>query len=234
MPRIDSFYQYIVPLIFIAIWAVTSLFNREAQPLPPRSGRPQGPNGPRPAATTSRSSEWRPETTPRESLLTRPGSQNLPSRPGGRKEDDILIIEAEPRRTSAPSTPRVGASLPRRASKTRSTGQASPRGADPVTPRNLSLSMTRPENPPTIQSQSLKPLVLPPSPLLTTPNDEAAKTQAGRALVSQLDSFSSEEIRQLVHIPGRLREGFISAELLKPPLALRGRPLGPRRRPGGS
>ena len=97
--------------------------------------------------------------------------------------------------------------------------------------------MLHPASPPTIQSEvlshtrSLKPLSLPPSPLLTTPNDEAAKTQAGRALVSELDSFSSEEIRQLVHIPGRLREGFIMAELLKPPVSLRGRQSMPRRSP---
>ena len=77
-----------------------------------------------------------------------------------------------------------------------------------MTPRNLGNSLSRPANPPTIQEQVLSqshllnPLVLPPSPLLTTPNDEAAKTQAGRALVNQLDSFSSADIRRLVQTPG--------------------------------
>src|SRR4051812_14996454 len=46
--RFENIFQFIVPLTFFAIWALTSLFNREAQPLPPRSGRPLGPNGPRP------------------------------------------------------------------------------------------------------------------------------------------------------------------------------------------
>ncbi|MBV8609400.1 MAG: hypothetical protein JO034_18335, partial [Singulisphaera sp.] len=46
--RIDNLFQFIVPLTFLTIWALTSLFNREAQPLPPRSNRPPGPPGPRP------------------------------------------------------------------------------------------------------------------------------------------------------------------------------------------
>ena len=33
-------------LTFLAIWALTSLFNREAPPLPQRTGRPQPPGGP--------------------------------------------------------------------------------------------------------------------------------------------------------------------------------------------
>ena len=33
--RIANLFQFIVPLTFLAIWAPTSLLNREAQPLPP-------------------------------------------------------------------------------------------------------------------------------------------------------------------------------------------------------
>ena len=43
---IDNLFQFIVPLTFLAIWALTSLFNREAPPLPQRMGRPQPPGGP--------------------------------------------------------------------------------------------------------------------------------------------------------------------------------------------
>ena len=49
--RLDL-YQYMVPLAFIAIWALTSIFNRETQPLPPRPVRPGGPNGPRTSPCT--------------------------------------------------------------------------------------------------------------------------------------------------------------------------------------
>ena len=42
--RIEILIQFIVPLTFLAIWALTSLLNRDAQPLPPRPGR--AGNGP--------------------------------------------------------------------------------------------------------------------------------------------------------------------------------------------
>ncbi|MDR3618125.1 MAG: hypothetical protein P4L85_02155 [Paludisphaera borealis] len=50
--RLEILFQFIVPLTFLAIWALTSLLNRETQPLPPRPVRPgarpgpgQGPGG---------------------------------------------------------------------------------------------------------------------------------------------------------------------------------------------
>ena len=43
--RFEILVQFIVPLTFLAIWALTSLLNRDAQPLPPRPGRPPGPGG---------------------------------------------------------------------------------------------------------------------------------------------------------------------------------------------
>jgi len=47
--KFDILIQFIVPLTFLAIWALTSILNRDAQPLPPRlGGRPPGPGGPQP------------------------------------------------------------------------------------------------------------------------------------------------------------------------------------------
>src|SRR5262249_37789374 len=46
--RLEILIQFIVPLTFLAIWALTSILNRDAQPLPPRPGRPVGPGGQRP------------------------------------------------------------------------------------------------------------------------------------------------------------------------------------------
>ena len=45
--RFEILIQFIVPLTFLAIWALTSLLNRDAQPLPPRPGRAPAPGGPR-------------------------------------------------------------------------------------------------------------------------------------------------------------------------------------------
>src|SRR5215470_12234855 len=101
MRGIDNIFQVIVPLTFLAIWALTSLFNREAQPLPPRTGRAPGPNGPRPmpGPSSARAAEWRPETFPREPVPGRPappGPVRAPvPRAGGRPDDEILVIESE-------------------------------------------------------------------------------------------------------------------------------------------
>lgn len=65
--RLEILIQFIVPLTFLAIWALTSLLNRDSQPLPPRPGRPQGgPGGTRPAPASRGPGrpELRPPTTP--------------------------------------------------------------------------------------------------------------------------------------------------------------------------
>ena len=41
--------QFVVLLAIMALWALTSLLSREAQPLPPRPARGPGPDGLRPA-----------------------------------------------------------------------------------------------------------------------------------------------------------------------------------------
>ncbi|MCA1686614.1 MAG: hypothetical protein LC745_11705, partial [Planctomycetia bacterium] len=121
---LNHLYQYIVPLAFIAIWALTSLFNRESQPLPPRTARPPVPNGLRtpPTAAPGRAADWRVAANSRETLSTRPtgsGSIGPPARLGSRQDDDILIIEAEPRR---PAAGRGGAAPTRRTTKARPSG----------------------------------------------------------------------------------------------------------------
>ncbi len=207
--RIDL-YPYLVPLGLIAIWALTSIFNRETQPLPPRTTtRPLGPPQLRPTPTR-----------PSPSM----GNAQSPSRPGSRRDDDIVILDDAPRRSTGG---RVGSTPGRRGTKARPSPASTPSKPEPIKQSLLSQSLIHPESPKSIQAEvfshteSLKPLSLPPSPLLTTPNDEAARTQADRALVSRTDSFSSAEIRKLTQTPARLREGFILAELLKPPVSLR-------------
>ena len=65
---LDSLYQFIVPLTFLAIWALTSLFNREAQPLPPED---------RSAARTERPSAAGPDA-----VFARPAPDVDPAGPG--------------------------------------------------------------------------------------------------------------------------------------------------------
>ena len=76
--RIEILIQFIVPLMFLAIWALTSLLNRDAQPLPPRPGRPPGAGGPRPLTSMPGQTEPRspgpgtPVQTPASSPLADP------------------------------------------------------------------------------------------------------------------------------------------------------------------
>src|SRR5262249_39983223 len=146
--RIENLIQFIVPLTFLAIWALTSLFNREAQSLPPRPGRPLGPNGPRPQppAQGPRALQGRPaDAFAREVEARRPGLGS-PVRPPplgaeGSRQDEILIIENEPRRLDGQPAPRPGAPAPRRPVKGRTPAKPVKRAAEPPTPRRLSGAM---------------------------------------------------------------------------------------------
>lgn len=137
--RFEILIQFIVPLMFLAIWALTSLLNRDAQPLPPRPGRPPGAGGPRPLnrlpsqqpetrspalgsprqapAPSPQAAEqtmWPGATTARERAVQRPPRKNM--------DDAIVYLENEPVRrvTTTPTASQgtaagasLGARLPR-------------------------------------------------------------------------------------------------------------------------
>src|SRR5438067_2114846 len=118
--HINNLIQFIVPLTFLAIWALTSLFNREAQPLPPRTGRVPNPLGPRPMGGPPAAP--RPQEQ-RLDLLNRDPDARWANptvrRPPGRPDDDILIIESEPRRTAANAPARSVSAPPKRPARPR-------------------------------------------------------------------------------------------------------------------
>jgi hypothetical protein len=99
--RFEVLIQFIVPLTFLAIWALTSILNRDAQPLPPRPTRPSGPGGMRPVVRT-----------PAQPDMVRPGG--LPLRPApsplaGERPADWSGLGARPAPLSPPRPrPRLG------------------------------------------------------------------------------------------------------------------------------
>lgn len=111
MGRLEALSQIIVPLIFLAIWAITSLLNRDAQPLPQRPARPGGRPGPNALGPAARRSEpsslpgstRRPggEGPPRNGSDRRPGEENpqaspRPARrptPSGTNDADVYLID---------------------------------------------------------------------------------------------------------------------------------------------
>jgi hypothetical protein len=153
--------QFIVPLAFLAVWAITALFNRDAQPLPPRPmggtlpdglGRGGGsvagravPSGP---ARYLGTADQMPGTG---DLKANPrwSSAGLADRPGAerraRAEDGVVILETESRATLGGSSSPLAASRAGRAQSSRRGGRARPttppsppRSAETGKPRALS------------------------------------------------------------------------------------------------
>jgi len=102
--KFEILIQFIVPLTFLAIWALTSLLNRDAQPLPPRPGRPPGPGGVRPMNRAAG------QNTPR---IAGPGGLGprqaeaavpRPERPGDRFD----LTTLQPSRERAPQRSTIG------------------------------------------------------------------------------------------------------------------------------
>lgn len=232
--RIDNILQFIVPLTFLAIWALTSLFNREAQPLPPRSGRPPGPPGPRPAGAPMpprppvRRSEPSPNAPPTRWQPANSSGRPVRPRQPSRLEDDIVILDSEPKRPPVPPPPPPraggGVSSPRRTGRNRSTPAQQAKRPDSATPRALSASLAQES-----AAQMSRPLELNPLAGINTPLSTQQSHDVAESTWTTIPSTSSNSPAKLLAVtPEKLREAIILNELLQPPLALR------RRRPGHS
>ena len=101
--KLEILFQFVVPLMFLAIWALTSLLNRDTQPLPQRPTRPgrglvpaqrRGKGRGRVAARFRRGSEQ----APRQVLIERPPERPRTMRRLGRPEN------VDPRRASTTPT----------------------------------------------------------------------------------------------------------------------------------
>lgn len=113
--QFQLFLQFIIPLTFLAIWALTSLLNRDAQPMPPRPGMGRGPGaGPRPggggggfspSARGEALAAGRPTGAGRTTIeRTGPGrwaatttTTGRPAGGSGRGDDGITILESQTR-----------------------------------------------------------------------------------------------------------------------------------------
>jgi hypothetical protein len=238
--------QFIVPLTFLAIWALTSLLNRDAQPLPPRPGRLPGP---RPGGPADRRL-LPPEPPARPAAATRPPERPMPrgmptSSPSSRARsalrqplnmgEAIVYLENEPGSGGASRTapvPAVTARPQMRGSQGRKSGR--PRNAETglgtsgrteaQPQRALSDQMNQ-----SMALQRTKPLELTPlnAPIakLARPITQASATAqvAQDRGASPAASFSASEFRTLMATPGRLREIAVLSEILRPPVALRPR-----------
>jgi hypothetical protein len=227
MPHLDGFLHYIVPLTFLAIWALTSLFNREAQPLPPRTVRPPGPPDPKPG---TKPSGYAPATTGRGDPSLRwssptAGDRPATRRPVGRPDDEILIIE-ETRRPAAQPPGRTNLGGSRRGTRSRPVPPSvASKRPEPASLRPLSgaLGPSVPIAQQMGRPLELNPLSMPASPLMGTEARNLSKTVSEPTRMPDRPIPVTDDFRLLLSTPAKLREAIIVNEILQPPLALRRR-----------
>jgi hypothetical protein len=225
--HIDNLFQFIVPLTFLAIWALTALFNREAQPLPPRTGRPQPPGGP---GMGGPSTPVRPESLNRDPSLrwSSPVGDRPAARRPARPDDSILIIEETQRSPATTSTRSSAGAAPRRGSRARQAPAGSPKRPEPASSRPLSgaLGSQLPISQQMSRPLALDPLAMPHSPLLATGPRNLSQTVSEATRMPDRPVPVTDDFRLLLNNPAKLREAVIVNEILQPPLALRRRPIG--------
>jgi hypothetical protein len=241
MRGIDNIFQVIVPLTFLAIWVLTSLFNREAQPLPPRTGRPLPPGGPGTGpgaggglAATARGGAAKDEPAVRWAPQPAPDRMGT-RRPAGRVDDEIVIID-EMRRpgasgpTFSPSSAvvRPASSGPaRRGGRARVASSPVPKRPEVAPQRPLSAGLKAPlaSTQPIARSLVLSPLTMPASPFLAGDQRDVVRAvaEASRPSTQPVPAPPSGDLRLQRITAAQLRESIVMNEILRPPLALRGR-----------
>lgn len=223
---LDALLKLIIPAIFLIVWAISQLANREEpQPKPrplPRGGGGLPPRplpGPRPREAGGPREQppmrW---GEPAEPLATVP--QEPEPRRGPAPPDEIVILgtEIRPPRPTPHRPASRGSSRPRPAPGSRRTPQTpAPIRPEPITPPHADLSglgsLTTPIQPFATGAQG-RPL-----PIATPAAAPGPPTIAPMPI--------TEQVRGALGSPERVREALVLNELLAPPLALRRRP-GPR------
>ena len=209
---LEDVIRAIVPLSFLAIWALTSMFNRDAKPLPPRPGFGPGAGGPPPPRPTLPPPELAREMKMRFGQLnqtsdgmTSPAIQAR--RPaaviGG---DDLLIIRPESPRPQ----PKPGAPQRRTRSKPAAAAKSQPVEAE-LLGGSLGSNV----------SQQMQPIDLTRTntPFIAVGNLSNTTTAASVAYGERSQGLT--DVRIALMDPLRIREALIMNEILQPPMSLR-------------
>ena len=222
----ESLIRAIVPLSFMAIWALTSLFNRDTKPKPvirptPRPTGARGGMPPRPAEPPLRfaSTANRP-TTP--VALRREPSRSV-------EDEGIVILSSE--------TIRLDREKEKRFASAAAAGSKRATRGKPVVPQRKSdaaptQSRTKLAGVNQNVNQHLASTNLELTPLTTTPINPAlgltgTTPAAPVAVGSTIQGGPQSAIGLRLADPVRLREAFVLNELLQPPVSMRTRRIGP-------
>ena len=224
-PNWESLIRAIVPLSFMAIWALTSLFNRDTKPKPtPRPAlRPDGSR----AGVAARAGE------PTLRFGSPTGGSTTPlgaRRPAPRQSDDdgIVILSSE--------TSRLDRDREQRLIPTSTTAKRASRGKPLVPQRKAEPAPRRAKLAGVSQNvnQHLTTTNLELTPLATMPPVASlglAGAGSAAAVVVQSGIQTGGGVRPSVGLglsdPARLREAFVLNEILQPPVSMRARRIGP-------
>lgn len=201
--NLDNLFKLLVPVVFMILWALNQLFNKENAPQ--QAGRPSGGLGPRPGsqpgspALRSSPAPSRPEGLgPRPSFpTTQPDSS-----PVG--DDEIMILRSES--IQPPVGPKVTPREPREPRRSRG--------------RPVRAGESRPARP----VRSPEPRPLPSQAPALTPATPPPSTSDSPILIGVPPQLSAARVQQALNHPARVREAYLVSEILRPPVALRGRP----------
>ncbi|WP_165072291.1 hypothetical protein [Paludisphaera rhizosphaerae] len=249
MRMIEALSQFIVPLIFLIVWAITSLLNRDSQPLPQRPNRPgAGPGGAgsnrrRDALTASKAEDDEPavadSSPPRRPGLapfdartqgrplqapTRPTSPRS-NRPNGATGDDEVVFIESARRSIGGSASPPSPRKPARGRRAEPTPARTRRG-EPVTQRALSEQVGQSLAQNRSQPLGLSPISANLSSLSSASLRDASSTAARVTPNAAPPALSAAEVRRMMADGARLREMAVLVELLQPPVSRRPRRLG--------
>jgi hypothetical protein len=206
---LDSLWKVIVPLAFLAIWALTALFNRDAKPLPNRVQGAPSPYGPRPQPLTRTTVVERSPT-----LRWSPQGTAAPARAGN--DDDIVILDS-PRQQPLRPSPGRGVSSTRR-TRTKPAAPAKP-AATGSQPRVSQSGVSQ-----TVNQQITGGLTIEPLTTSSVPSTTIASVAASAPKGEQGGAFRrSVSVAALINSPEKIREAILISEILQPPLSLRHR-----------
>lgn len=199
--NIDNLFKLLVPAIFLILWALNQLFNKENNP---QAGRPGGSLGPRPG---SRPATIPPRPAPGNTRpeVADPRNPYAASRttPPTASEDGIVILRSETVRP--PTAPRTTPKEPRRNPRNRParSGQAPGDGRSGRAAREP--RRESPEPRPAVVPNRLSP----------------SQNQGPPLLIGVTTPITATEMRRALTQKERIREAVLISELLRPPVAMR-------------
>ena len=198
----------IVPISFVAIWALTALFNRDPKGFPARPAGPTPGAGPRPGDPVMR---WSAQTNQAQPANRRP--------PPPGEDKDMLFLPGYPVPPSRGPAARTGpGSGARRLARGRQS-PASLKNVEPIVSRPRQAGVNQNVNQSIARTLEMAPLttIAPMATSVTTLANSPSSPAKTTAILT------TATIRPLMNDPARLREAFIVNELFQRPLALRGR-----------